>query len=423
MKPDPLLDLWRDAWQDLGNPGLRWQILALLLCFTLGWGIARLMRRSLTQREVRRGVVRFGVESFVRVLWPLLTLVLIALIRPLFERIGHVDLLRVAMPIVGSFALIRVAFYIMRRVFARRGPANKGVILAFEKLFALAVWLVVSLHITGMLPDVLDFLDQTMLLFGRNKVSVMTILQAVWWVGVTLILALWAATTVEERLMRLDTMNSSLRVVLARLSRAVLIIVALLLSLSLVGIDLTMLSVFTGALGVGLGLGLQRLASSYVSGFIILFERGLAIGDVITVDKFTGRIVSINARYTTLRSSDGADTVVPNDMLLSLPVQNFFNTDKALQIVTQVTLRSHSDVEQALQLMHEAALAVEHIDHTLERAPQALVTRFTIEGIELELNCWLDELSSGKPTVTSQLNRAIWQAFQAHGITVAFTGQ
>jgi small-conductance mechanosensitive channel len=367
--------------------------------------------------------VRLGVESFVRVLWPLLTLVLIAVIKPLFERMGHVDLLRVAMPIVASFALIRVAFYIMRRVFARRGPASTGLILVFEKLFALMVWLVVSLHVTGLLPDVLDFLDQTTLRFGHNKVSVMTILQAVLWVGVTLILALWAATTVEERLMRLDTMNSSLRVVLARLSRAVLIVVALLLSLSLVGIDLTVLSVFTGALGVGLGLGLQRLASSYVSGFIILFERGLAIGDVITVDKFTGRIVSINARYTTLRSSDGADTVVPNDMLLSVPVQNFSNTDKALQIVTQVTVRSHSDVEQALELMREAALAEEHIDHTLKRAPQAFVTRFTIEGIELELNCWLDDIASGKAAVTSQLNRAIWRAFQAHGITVAFSTQ
>lgn len=419
MKPNPLFDLWQDTWQDLGNPGLRWQILALLLCFALGWSVARLLRRRLSKRDVGQGVVRLGMDSFVRVLWPLLTLALIALIKPMFTHLGHVDLLRVAMPLVASFALIRVAFYVMQRIFARRGPAG-GVIALFEKVFALAVWIVVSLHITGVLPDVLDFLDRTAVHLGHNKVSVMAILQAVLWIGITLILALWAAATMEERLMRLDSMHTSLRVVLARMSRATLILVALLVSLSLVGIDLTVLSVFTGALGVGLGLGLQRLASSYVSGFIILFERGLSIGDVITVDKFSGRIVGINARYTTLRSSDGAETVVPNDMLVSTPVQNFAGTDKTLQFSTQIMVGPHVDLERALELMHQAALDIEHIDHTLKRAPQAFVTRFTVEGVELELTCWLDDASSGKAAVSSNVNRAIWRAFRTHGIAVPF---
>ncbi|HTH43909.1 MAG TPA: mechanosensitive ion channel domain-containing protein, partial [Oxalicibacterium sp.] len=320
MKPNPLFDLWHDVWTDLGIPGLRWQILALFLCFALGWGIARLVRRTLSKRQVGKGVVRLGVESFIRVLWPLLTLALIAAAKPVLAHYDRVDLLRVAMPLVASFALIRVAFYVVQRIFARRGPAG-NVIVLFEKAFALLVWVVVSLHITGMLPDLLDALDQTFVHLGRNKVSVMAILQAVLWVGVTLILALWAAATLEERLMRLDSMHSSLRVVLARSGRAALILVAVLVSLSLVGIDLTVLSVFTGALGVGLGLGLQKLASSYVSGFVILLERGLSVGDIITVDKFTGRIVRINARHSTLRSSDGVDIVVPNDMLVSAPVQ------------------------------------------------------------------------------------------------------
>ncbi|HEX2603740.1 MAG TPA: mechanosensitive ion channel domain-containing protein [Oxalicibacterium sp.] len=418
MKSNPLFDLWRDALEDLGSPGLRWQILALLVCFALGWSIARLLRRDLTQRNVGRGMVRFGVESFVRVLWPLLTLALIALVKPMFERMGHVDLLRVAMPLVGSFALIRVALYIMQRVFARRGPPN-GLIVACEKLFALLVWIAVSLHITGLLPDVLDFFDQTTIRLGHNKVSVMAILLAVLWVGVTLILALWAAAAAEERLMRLNSMNSSARVLLARMSRAVLILLALLLSLSLVGIDLTVLSVFTGALGVGLGLGLQRLASSYVSGFIILFERGLTIGDVITVDKFSGRIVSINARYTTLRSSDGAETVVPNDMLLSIPVQNFSGTDKTLQISIQIVVAYQADLEYALKLLREAALEVDGVDCSAKQ-PQAFVSRFTADGIELELTCWLESATIGKPAVTSAVNRAVWRSFQANGVAVPF---
>jgi small-conductance mechanosensitive channel len=419
MKPNPLFDLWHDVWTDLGIPGLRWQILALFLCFALGWGIARLVRRSLAKRQVGKGMVRLGVESFIRVLWPLLTLALIAAAKPILAHYDRVDLLRVAMPLVGSFALIRVAFYVVQRIFARRGPAGNAIVL-FEKAFALLVWIVVSLHITGLLPDMLDALDQTFVHLGRNKVSVMTILQAILWVGVTLILALWAAATLEERLMRLDSMHSSLRVVLARLGRAVLILVAVLVSLSLVGIDLTVLSVFTGALGVGLGLGLQRLASSYVSGFVILFERGLQIGDIVTVDKFTGRIVRINARHTTLRGSDGADTVMPNDMLVSAPVQNFSAVDKSLQFTMQITVDYQTDIDLALRLMCEAAVDVEHIDHTLKRVPKAFVTRFTADGIELELTCWLDDAVNGKAAATSNVHRAVWRAFQAHQIRVPF---
>ena len=177
-----------------------------------------------------------------------------------------------------------------------------------------------------MWPDIFDFLESYTLQYGseagttrcRWPISCRASIS----VAVLLMLALWAGAALEERLMGVQGLHSSLRVALARLGRAVLIVGAVLLSLSLVGIDLTVLSVFGGALGVGLGLGMQRIASNYVSGFIILLERSLSIGDMISVDKYTGKVTQINTRYTVLQGLDGVETVLPNEMLISGPVLN-----------------------------------------------------------------------------------------------------
>lgn len=413
-----LSTLWADMWTDLGIPGLRWQILALVLCFVLGWGLARLVRSVIAAHDMQKNIVRLGVESFTRVLWPLLTLLLIAIAKPILARWDGVDLLRVAMPLAGSFALIRLAFYIMRRVFARSGRG--GFVLLFEKSFALLVWVVVALHITGLLPDLVDFLEQTVVPFGQHKISIMTMLQAVLSVGVTMILALWGAAVLEERLMRLDTMHSSLRAVLSRMGRALLILIALLVSLSLVGIDLTVLSVFSGALGVGLGLGLQKIASSYVSGFVILLERSLAIGDMVAVDKFSGRVTQINTRYTVLRGGDGTDTVVPNEMFVSSPVQNFSLTDSVVQLTTNITVDYRTDIDLALRLLEDATREVDRVRQGGDHGPRAYLLGFGADGIDLQLGFWIDDPENGRTGVLSNVNRAIWRAFQAHEINVPF---
>jgi small-conductance mechanosensitive channel len=223
----------------------------------------------------------------------------------------------VAIPVFWSLAVIRLVFYLLRRVFARAAswarPSSPS-----KRSSRWSPGLAVALYITGLWPDIFDFLDYK-IQFGpkkANSVTLADILQAIASVVVLLMLALWAGAALEERLMGVHALHSSLRVALARVSRAVLIVGAVLLSLNLVGIDLTVLSVFGGALGVGLGLGMQRIASNYVSGFIILLERSLSIGDMISVDKFTGKVTQINTRYTVLQGLDGVETVLPNEMLI-----------------------------------------------------------------------------------------------------------
>ena len=413
-----LSSMLTDFWSDLGAPGVDWQIGTLALCLILGWLISRGLRTALRDRKVNTRVMRIGVESFSRVLSPLLALLFIAGAKLLLAKYHHVNLLRLAIPLVASFALIRLAFYILRRSFARGGHAST-VLLLFEKIFAILVWAGVALYITGLWPALLDLMEEIVFPMGRNKISLLSILQALCSVGVTLVLALWLGALLEERVMQVSNMHSSLRTVVARLARAALILVAVLVSLSLVGIDLTVLSVFGGALGVGIGLGLQKIISSYVSGFVILLERSLAIGDMVTVDKYYGRVTRINTRYTVIRSLDGIETVVPNDMLISGPVQNYSLSDRVLRLASQVTIAYDSDLEAVLTLLQEAVAKIDRVSKELP--PQAVLLKFGVDGLELEVGFWISDPENGRANVVSDANRVIWRALKANKVQVPFS--
>ncbi len=417
MTQNLLASLASDLWSDLHDPGLLWQLGALVGSLVLGWLVARTLRARLTTHDVQLRVMRVGVESFVRVLWPLLALAFIAIARLVIEQWHQVSLLKLAIPLVGSFALIRLAFHVLRRIFARDGQAG-GFLLMSEKLIATLVWAGVALYITGVWPELIQYLDETLIPIGRHKTSLLVVLQALASVVVTLLLALWGATLLEERLMRMDAMHSSLRAVMARMGRALLILLAVLVSLSLVGIDLTVLSVFGGALGVGLGLGLQKIVSSYVSGFIVLLERSLAIGDVVTVDKYSGKVTQINTRYTIIRSGDGIETVVPNEMLVSGTVQNYSLTDRTLKLTTRIIVGYRTDIDFILRLLEQTVAQVESV--SAEPAPQALLLRFDADGFELEVGFWIADIENGRANVLSDVNRAIWKVLQMHQIEVPY---
>lgn len=417
MKQVPLQILISDLVSDLRDPGLMWQLGALLLSILLGWGLSRLLRARVGSSEERSNMLRFGVEGFSRVIGPLAIVSLLFLSELILSQWQKTHLLKVALPIVGSLAVIRFVFFLLRRVFARRGEIS-ATMLTFEKIFQLLVWLAVALYIAGMWGDIFAYLENTILPLGKHKVSVADILQAAVSVVVLLMLALWAGAALEERLLNVQGMHTSLRVVFARMGRAVLIVVAVLLSLSLVGIDLTVLSVFGGALGVGLGLGLQKIASNYVSGFIILLDRSLTIGDMITVDKFSGRVTQINTRYTVLQGLDGIESIVPNEMFVSSPVQNSSLSNRMLNLSTKVSVSYDTDLDHALHVLEQAALTVERVNK--DKPPGGSLLSFGADGLELQVSWWIDDPENGRGGVTSDVNRAIWKALQEHKISVPF---
>jgi small-conductance mechanosensitive channel len=415
----PLTSLIDDLLDDLSRPGMPWQLGAIVACALFGWLAAHAVQLWWRRSHGQDGsLLHTGVESFTRVVSPLLVVGLLSLSRYLLAKYHfHTNIVKVAIPVFWSLAVIRLVFYLLRRVFARRGQLGEAFV-TFEKIFALVVWLGVVLYITGMWPDIFDYLETTTLPIGpkgtRGGVSLGDILQAIVSVAVLLMLALWAGTALEERLMGVTALHSSLRVAMARVSRAVLIVGAVLISLSVVGIDLTVLSVFGGALGVGLGLGMQRIASNYVSGFIILLERSLSIGDMISVDKYSGKVTQINTRYTVLQGLDGVETVLPNEMLISGPVLNQTLSTRSVRASTKITVAYGSDLDQVMPLLLAQAVGTPRVLET--PAPGVSLNRFAPEGYELDLGFWIADPENGQGGVTSDINRKIYALVQSGDI-------
>ncbi|MDP5009175.1 MAG: mechanosensitive ion channel [Glaciimonas sp.] len=379
--------------------------------------LARLVRRFFSVDDTTLQVIEIGLRSFSQVLTPLLALLLLVLARWLLVKWQQpVSVVRLAIPLMGSLGLMRLVFYVLRRIFVRDSGVS-AFLLLFEKTFGALVWAGVLLYITGLWPDVIDYLSSTSLPIGRHSVTLLSILQALLSVLLTLLVALWMGAALEQRLMRLNTMHSSLRTVVARMGRAFLILVALLLSLSLVGIDLTVLSVFGGALGVALGLGLQKIASSYVSGFVILLERSLAIGDMVGVATYYGKVTQINSRFTILEGLDGVEFIVPNDVFMINAVQNYSLNHRILRLATQVTIVYQEDVGKILSLLEQATSVIERVTH--EIMPQAVLLKIGQDGLEIEVGFWILDPENGRLNVLSDVNLAIWRVLQINNIRVA----
>ena len=414
----PLLSvLLTDLSDDISDINFLWQAGTVLLCWAVAWLLARQCNRLFRNIEPPSAVLRVGVESFARVLLPSFFWLLLLLSKMVLARWHHVNLLRLMIPLLGSLALIRFGFYVFRRIFLKEGEAGQF-LSVFEKLFASLVWLGLVLYFSGMQQELVDALDDIVLPIGRSKISLLTVLQGIASVIVALLIAMWASAALQARLMRLPNMHSSLKVVLARLGTTVFVLIALLVSLTLVGIDLTVLSVFGGALGVGLGFGLQKITSSYVSGFIILFDRSMAIGDMISVDKYSGAITQINTRYTVLKGLDGSESVIPNEMLVSNPVQNFSLSDRSVVLTSDVTVAYKTDLELALSLLQQAALSVSRVSR--EPSPSTYLLKFGADGLELRAAFWIADPENGRTNVISEVNRAIWKLLQQHQIELPY---
>ncbi|HQR58210.1 MAG TPA: mechanosensitive ion channel, partial [Azonexus sp.] len=203
-----------------------------------------------------------------------------------------------------------------------------------------------------------------------------------------------------------------------RVAKALLTVAALVTGLSMAGIDMTAFSVFTGALGVGLGLGMQRIASNYVSGFIILLDRSIHLGDIVQVGTDGGQVSKITTRYTVLKNPGGVEFIVPNEMLISNVVQNQSYTDTRVRLATTVGVAYGTDLDLAMRLMAEAASGQPRV--LADPAPKVLLTLFGDSSIQLELGFWIADPEEGKGGVTSDVNRAVWRAFRDNGIEIPF---
>lgn len=414
----PLFErLLTNLLDDVREVNFLWQIGAVLVCLALAWFISLLLRKAFSKVDSTSASIKLGVQSFSRVIFPMLFLLFLFLARVILGKWQHTNLLSLLFPVVASFALIRLVFYVVRQTFVREGKIGNFLAL-FEKFFVGLVLVGVVLYFSGMWQDLHSSLDETFIPLGRNKISVLDVLQTIASVTITLIVAMWASAVLEARLMLLPQLNSSLKVVFSRLGRSLLILLAILLSLSMVGIDLTVLSVFGGALGVGLGLGLQKITSSYISGFIILLDGSMSIGDIISVDKFNGEVTDIKTRYTVLKGLDGGESIIPNEMLVSNPVQNYSLTDRSVVMTTDLTVAYKTDLEALLPLLVQAATSIERVSKVNE--PSAYLLKFGADGLDLRVGFWIEDPENGRTNVLSEVNRAIWKILQLHAIELPY---
>ncbi|TSA10855.1 MAG: mechanosensitive ion channel protein MscS [Betaproteobacteria bacterium] len=408
----PFTNLLERAWIDLHDPQVAWQIAILLACFLLAWAAGRVLRLSRVETD---GIWKFGVGGLRRILFPVVALI------PLTLSIGllkfwswiEVDLLRLFVPLLLSLLLVRLFFYLLRHVFAQG-----SIVRTFERAIAALVWGGLVLHVSGLLPDAIGLLDDITFKLGTQKLTLWLVLQGLFWVVITLLAAMWLSGTIEARLMRAESLHTSLRVVFSRLATALLVLLAVLLVLPLLGIDLTVLSLFGGAIGVGLGFGLQKIASNYVSGFIILLDRSIRIGDLITVDNFYGEVKNITTRYVVVRSLDGREAIIPNELLITTTVLNHSYSNRQIRLALDLQIAYRSDLQLAMKLMEEAASR--HPRALADPPPKSVLLRFADSGIDLELGVWIEDPENGVLSIRSELFLDIWRAFQEAGIEIPF---
>ena len=407
--PQPIDDFegWLTAFS---QPTVALELASLALCALVAWGLVRMLRQAVGRDD--RSVM-FGRKDIDGVLFPSLLLCLGYGAREVLDRYINVAVLDVGVPALIALVAIRTGVKVLQIVFSQSRWAR-----ALEQTISWLAWLVMVLWVSGLLPAILNALDQIGWSVGNTHLSVRKIVEGLLTASVVLILTLWMSAGIEARLLRSATGDElSLRKAVSNASRALLLFVGLMVALSAVGIDLTALSVLGGALGVGIGFGLQKVAANYVSGFVILTERNLRIGDYVRVENFEGKITEINPRYTVVRAPTGRESIVPNEMLISTRVENLSLADAVVAQSTQVQVVYDSDPQQVIEALIAAANAQVRV--LKDPSPSVQLSQFAAEGMEFTLLYWINDPNLGQGNLRSDVNLAILHRLRQRGIALA----
>lgn len=391
------------SWIDLG---------VVALCCGLAWLIDRRFAQRATASEQHRTRLQAGVG---RVVFSLVGLMLLAIGRAIYQHsVGKPLFIDIAIPLLVALAAIRMLVYGMRRLFAQQAWLKTS-----ERAIAFTIWALVVLYFIGVLPEVAHALDEVVLPIGKSSVSLLTIGKGIGAVLLTLIVTLWVSSLLERRLLNATSLDTNTKALASKLLRALLLVVGVLIALQAIGFDLTLLTVFGGALGVGVGLGLQKLAANYIAGFTILLERAIRLGDMITVDNRLGRVARVTSRYVVVRSLDGIEAIIPNETLVTTTVLNHSSASHDIRVAVPIQVAYDTDLDLALRLLQEAGASEARLVTEGER-PTAMVAGFGESGINLELVLWVTGPQAGLLDVRSALSRRILESFRSNGIAIPY---
>jgi small-conductance mechanosensitive channel len=286
------------------------------------------------------------------------------------------------------------------------------------RLIAVLAWSVAALHITDLLGFTLQLLDSAAISVGGLRISLLTVTKGV----LSLTVLLWAATLVstvfDRRITRVSQITPRARVLLGKLLKTTLVSLAVLLSLTSIGVDLSTFALFTGALGVGIGLGLQRTVSNLFSGMVLLLDKSIKPGDIIEVGGTYGWVSALGARYVAVETRDGTEFLIPNEDIISHQVINWSHNDEHVRLKVQVRVPHDSDLDQVIALMREAAARPRRI--LSSPPPNVLILSFSETAIELEVRFWISDAQNGVHNVKSEVLYEVWRLFRQEGIQIPY---
>lgn len=317
------------------------------------------------------------------------------------------ELLRIAANLLTAWVVIRLATSFLRQP-------------GWAKLITAVVWFVAALAILGWLQAFLDLLDSIAFNIGDLRLSLMGFINGILLLTIFIWLSSLLARLVDSRLVYLEGVSPAARVLIGKVLRIILYLVAVVVALTFVGVNLTALAVFSGALGIGLGFGLQKVVSNLFSGIILLLDRSLKPGDVIETGDAYGWIRQMGARYTTVATRDGKEYLIPNENLITEQVINWSYSDTAVRLKIEVGISYRSDVHKAIELMVEAALTQSRVLREGIHAPQAHLVGFGNSSVDFELRVWVSDPQQGLVNVASKIRLAIWDLFHQQDIEFPF---
>ncbi|TYO88584.1 mechanosensitive ion channel family protein [Oceanicella actignis] len=401
---------WLDA--RLLSLASAYQLAAMAAALAAAFLAHRLIRRALERIAARpmprllRQALRTASSISLPVAWTAGMWISMAVLRDFGQPVA---LLRLTASLVNAWVAIRIVTVLI--------PSA-----GWASAFAWCAWSVAALNALGLLDPTVETLREIGLNVGGARITAWSALK-----GAALTAALvWGANLasglLEGRLQRARAMSPSMRVLIGKAARYLAIALAITAGLGAAGIDLTALAIFSGAIGVGIGLGMQRTVANLVAGFALLADRSLKPGDVIEIETASGATYGVvrmmGARYVAVQARDGTETLIPNELLITSPVTNWTYSNKAVRRSISVGVAYSSDVEKAMELCLDAARRTPRVLRAPE--PVCLLRGFGDSSVDLELRIWIDDPEGGVSNVASEVNLHIWRLFRAHGIEIPF---
>jgi small-conductance mechanosensitive channel len=409
---DYIIEYAQIAYDYLRQPAILIQFGIIALTLPIAWLLAKRVEPPLEQRARRikgmPGLMRIVLAFLRRFEWVFFIVLLSAayVVTDVLSWPASRYLIYATLVLSSAWLLISVISYTIRN-------------LAVRKLFAWVAWLYVAATVLGVVDDASALLDQAGFSVGNFRLSLLIAIKAAFLVGVMLWAALAAGNFLEQRITSIDELTPSLRVLLGKIIRIALIVVAVLVAISSLGINLSAFAVLSGAIGVGIGFGLQKVVSNFISGIIILMDQSIKPGDTIELGETFGWIRELRARFVSVITRDGREYLIPNEDFITTQVINWSFSDKYVRLDVPFGVSYDSDPHEVTRLAIEAASSVDRVVSDRKK-PVCWMTEFGDSSINFKLRFWIIDPQDGLTNVRGKVLLALWDTFKEHGIQIPY---